>query len=44
MMINKNIEIIMNLWNADKELSIIQIASEWIEEQIMKTIKKYDAE
>ena len=32
--------VIMNLWNAGKDLSIIKIASGWTEEQIMKVIKK----
>lgn len=37
---NKTVEVIMNLWNAGKDLSIIKIASGWTEEQIMKVIKK----
>ena len=37
---NKLIEVIMNLWNAGKDMSTIKIASGWTEEQIMKVIKK----
>ena len=37
---SKTVEVIMNLWNAGKDLSIIKIASGWTEEQIMKVIKK----
>ena len=36
----KTIEVIMNLWNAGKDLSIIKIASGWTEEKIMKVVKK----
>ena len=36
----KTIEVIMNLWNAGKDLSIIKIASGWTEEKIMRVIKK----
>jgi len=35
----KTIEVIMNLWNAGKDLSIIKIASGWTEEKIMKIVK-----
>lgn len=37
---SKTKEVIMNLWKAGTELSIIKIASGWTEEQIMKVIKK----
>ena len=37
---NKLIEVIMNLWNAGKDMSTIKIASGWTEEQIMKVVKR----
>ncbi len=37
---NKLIEVIMNLWNAGKDIDTIKIASGWTEEQIMKVVKK----
>ena len=37
---NKLIEVIMNLWNAGKDMATIKIASGWTEEQIMKVVKK----
>ena len=37
---NKLIEVIMNLWNAGKDMSTIKIASGWTEEQIMKVINR----
>ncbi len=37
---NKLIEVIMNLWNAGKDMATIKIASGWTEEQIMKVVNQ----